>query len=186
MIYFRPVHSITVFMFFVISIWMQSLHGTLKPSACSWDCKTAASPGRLQDFTDHCCLQSWRMKLEVKLALQKYRCKFNGIQWQRFYSRWKDMAHYTSKENCSLSDFLSTKRLSAQIYIFGGFMEHCGNLESQHVLAARFNLGTWCYYKVLQNVMQHKAGFLSTFTWLSLAEAIWQTDLLIWETSPVL
>lgn len=46
----------------------------------------------------------------------------------------------------------------------GGFMEHCGNLESQHVLAARFNLGTWCYYKVFQNVMQHEAGFLSTFT----------------------
>lgn len=61
------------------------------------------------------------MKLEVKLALQKYRCKFNGTQWQRFYSWWKDMAHYASKENCSLSDFLPTTRLSAQIYMFGGF-----------------------------------------------------------------
>lgn len=99
---------------------MQSLDSTLKPSACSWDCKTAASAGRLQDFTAQCCLESWRTKSEVNLsALQKFRCNFNGTQWQRFYSWWKEMAHYVSKENCSLSGFLPTKRLSAQNDIWG-------------------------------------------------------------------
>lgn len=166
---------------------MQSLDSTLKPSACSWDCETAASARRLQDFTAQCCLKSWRTKSEVNLsALQKFRCNFNGTQWQRFYSWWKETAHYVSKENCSLSGFLPTKRLSAQNDMFEGFYGapwQCGVTLS---LSARFNLGTWCYYKVFQTVMQHGAGFLSTFPWLSIAEAIQQAFLHVWETSPVL
>lgn len=46
-------------------------------------------------------------------------------------------------------------------------------------LAARFNLGTWCYYKIFQTVspvMQHEgyrqAGFLPTCTQLPIAEAL--------------
>lgn len=157
------------------------------PSAYSWDCNIPASARKLQEFTSHCCLQSWRMKLEVNLsALQKYRCKFNGSQWQRFYSWWKEMTHYTSKKNCSLSDLLPTKRLSAQNYMFGGFYGPPWQSGVMVSLTDRFNLGTWHYCKVFQTVMQHGAGFLSIFTCLSLAEAIQWAVLHTWETSPVL
>lgn len=121
------------------------------PSAYSWDCNIPASARKLQEFTSHCCLQSWRMKLEVNLsALQKYRCKFNGSQWQRFYSWWKEMTHYTSKKNCSLSDLLPTKRLSAQNYMFGGFYGPPWQSGVMVSLTDRFNLGTWHYCKVFQ------------------------------------
>lgn len=74
------------------------------------------------------------------------------------------MAHYASREKCSLSDFLTTKRLSAQNYMFGGFYGALWQSGVTVCLAARFNLGTGCYYKVFQTVMQHEVGILSTFT----------------------
>lgn len=56
------------------------------------------------------------------------------------------------------------------LYFFVCLFEHCGSLESRY-LAARFSIGTWCYYKILQTVspvMQHEgfrqAGFLPTCT----------------------
>lgn len=145
-------------------------HVVLREQWAIWDCKSGAPTRTLQNFNAQHCLERGRTKLLVNLSLP---CKnisltlmvLSGGGFTPNKKKWYTML---PRKTSPSQTIVPSKWLSAQNDMFRGFYWVLWQSGAIISLSARFNLGTWCNYKIFQTVspvMQHEgycqAGFLS-------------------------